>query len=373
MLYKGIECKIYPNKHQQQLINTTFGHTRFIWNQMLDMLNKRYQNNKNLKMLNYSTLSSLIPQLKKEYEWLKDVDSKAIQQSTKDLSETFDRFFKGLCKYPNFKSRKNHKQTYKTKQRIEFNHNQRYIKIPKLGWIKCKKSFNNIENERIKSVTVKRTPSNKYYISVLVTSENQTLPKTNKNVGIDLGLTDLAITSDGQKYKSQKLHLKYKHKLHQWEKKLARRRLQAKEKGIPLIESKNYQKARVQVAKIHEKITNTRKDYIHKITTEFVENYDIIIIEDLKTSNMMKNHKLARSIASQSWRQFRTLLEYKCEWYGKELVIINPYKTSQKCSSCGFDSGKKTLDIREWICPQCNTGHDRDINAAKNIKQIGLG
>lgn len=339
------------------------------------MINQRYQNNKELKMLSYPKLSSLLPVLKSEYTWLKDIDSVAIQCSVKTLSETFDRFFKGYSGYPKFKSKKMSKQSYLSTIRgnnIRFNSNQRYIKLPKLGWVKCKTSIQHIENSRIKSVTVKRKATGHYYISLLVESDNQTLPKTNQYVGIDLGLTHLAITSDGRKYNSQRLHLKYKKQLHYWEKRVARRRLNAIKNNIPLQDAKNYKKAKKQVARIHEKIVNTRKDYIHKITTDLVQHYDLIVLEDLKTSSMMKNHKLARSISSQSWRMFRTFTEYKCEIYGKTSIIVNPYKSSQYCSNCGYDSGKKELNIRYWICPKCHITHDRDVNASKNILKFGL-
>lgn len=373
-MYKGIEGKIYPNKEQQILINQTFGHSRFVWNQMLNMLNTRYENNPDLDMLSFSKLSSLLTQMKKEYLWLRDVDSKALQNSVKTLRETFDRFFKKQSNYPQFKSGKIHKQSYKTLERtIRFNDSQKYIKLPKLGWVKCRMSLNHINNNNIKSVTVTRKSNNNYYISVLVECENQDLPKTDKVVGVDLGLTDLAITSDGIKYPSLYLHRKYKKQLHYWEKRLARRRIQAKNEGIDLRSAKNYQKARIQVAKLNQKIKDTRKDYLHKTTTELVETYDVICIEDLRTSNMMKNHKLAQSIASQSWRMFRNLLEYKCLAYGKELVIVNPYKTSQICSSCGAETGKKPLNVRSFTCSECNTHHDRDINASINIRNIGLG
>lgn len=374
-MYKGIECKIYPNSNQQLKIEQTFGCTRFVWNEMLNMINQRYQNNKDLKMLSYPKLSSLLPALKLQYCWLKDVDSVAVQCSVKTLSESFDRFFKGYSKYPKFKSKKVSKQSYTSTIRgdnIRFNDNQRYIKLPKLGWVKCRASVQHIENNRIKSVTVKRKSTGHYYISLLVESDNQTLPKTNKSVGIDLGLTHLAITSDGDKFKSQRLHLKYQKQLHYWEKRVARRRLNAIKNGIPLSQAKNYQKAKRQVARIHEKIANTRKDYLHKITTNLVKDYDLIVLEDLKTSNMMKNHKLARSIANQSWRLFRTFIEYKSDRYGKQSVIVDPYKTSQYCSNCSHDSGQKTLDVRYWVCPKCNTHHDRDVNAAQNILNIGL-
>ena len=160
--------------------------------------------------------------------------------------------------------------------------------------------------------------------------------------------------------------------MHYWEKRMARRRLQAKKNGVALVDAKNYQQAKRQVARIHQRIKNIRKDYIHKITTDMVKSYDVIVLEDLKTTNMMKNHQLARSIAGQSWRMFRTILEAKCEMYDKTFVAINPYKTSQKCSNCGYDSGKKALNIRHWTCMKCNMHHDRDINAAKNILNIGL-
>lgn len=293
----------------------------------------------------------------------------------KTLSQTFERFFKGYSNYPKFKSGKITKQSYRTVQShhtIRLNTNQRYIKLPKLGWVKCKLSVRHLENERIKSVTITYLPSGLYTISVLVENESQVLVKTGNSVGIDFGLTHLAITSDGDKHESQRLHLKYKKQLHYWEKRMARRKLQAKAKGIDLRDAKNYQVAKRQVARIHEKITHTRRDYTHKITTEWVEQYDFIAIEDLRTANMMKNHKLARSIAAQSWRNVREMLVYKCERYGKQLVLVNPYKTSQLCSSCLYDSGKKSLDIRQWICPKCHITHDRDINAAKNILRKGL-
>lgn len=375
IVYKGIECKIYPNSKQQLKIEQTFGCTRFVWNEMLNMLNQRYQNNKNLKMLSYPKLSALLPTLKLQYSWLKEVDSVAVQCSVKTLSESFDRFFKGYSKYPKFKTKKSSKQSYTSSIRgnnIRFNCNQRYIKIPKLGWVKCKSSIRHVENERIKSITVIRKSTGHYHISVLVESDNQALPKTNQSIGVDLGLTHLAITSDGEKFESQRLHLKYKKQLHYWEKRVARRRLNAIKNNVPLDEAKNYQKAKKQVARIHEKIKNVRKDYLHKITTDLVERYDLVVLEDLKPTNMIKNHNLARSIASQSWGMFRTMIEYKCDKYGKKAVIVNPYKTSQYCSNCGYDSGKKPLDVRDWICSECNVTHDRDINAAQNILNIGL-
>lgn len=375
MMYKGIKCKIYPNQQQKDIIEMTFGHTRFVWNEMLNMINERYRNNPSLHMLKKKQLSVLLTQLKKEHTWLKDVDSVAVQCSVLRLSETFDRFFNKQNNYPKFKSKKRVAQSYTSTIRgnnIRFNHNQRYIKLPKLNWVKCRSSFKHIENQRIKSVTVKRKSTGRYEIALIVECDNQTLPQTGQSIGVDLGLTDLAILSNGKRFKSQKLHLKYRKQLHYWEKRRARRLIQAKKNGVNLSDAINYQKANQQVARIHEKIKNTRKDYIHKVTTYLVENFDIIVIEDLKVRKMLKNHQLARHIANESWYDFKTILQYKCDRYGKELIVINPYKTSQICSNCGYDSGKKSLDIRKWTCQKCHKEHDRDINASKNILNIGL-
>jgi len=375
-MYRGIECKIYPNKSQIKQIEKTFGCTRFIWNEMLTMLNKRYNNNPELKMLSYPELTSLVPTLKEEFPWLKEADSVAIICTIKTLTESFDRFFKGISNYPKLKNKKSSKQSYLSRIRnnnIRFNGNQNYIKLPKLGWVKCRTSVPYIDNSNIKSVTVKRKSTGEYYATILVKCENQALPKTYKSVGVDLGLTHLAITSDGDKFESQRLHLKYQKQLHYWEKRLSRRRLNAIKNGVPLEDAKNYQKARRQVARIHEKIANTRKDYIHKITTKLVKEYDLIAIEDLTVSKMLKNPMLSRVIAGQSWYMFRCFIEYKCDDYDKEFALVNPYKTSQICSNCKHDNGKKTLDIRYWTCLNCNIKHDRDINASRNIRNIGLG
>ncbi len=237
--------------------------------------------------------------------------------------------------------------------------------------------------EVIKSVTIRRSPAGKYYAVLLIEDENQVFNKTQAKVGLDMGVADLIITSDSIKYKTIRFDkILAKKKLH-WERKLARRRLlaikdRAKTKKLGLVDPKdlgdykNVRKARTMVAKYSEKIANQRKDYIHKITTQLVKDYDVITIEDLKSSNMLKNHKLSRAIANQSWRMIRTMLEYKCEWYGKKLIVVDPFKTSQYCSECGYDDGKHELNIRQWICPSCKSDNDRDINASKNILMKGL-
>ena len=380
MVYKGVKLRIYPSWEQQLKIKLNFGYNRFVWNQMLNMMVKRYENNPEAKFLNAFALNNLLPALKSEYPWLKDAESQSLQQTCKDLVEAYKKFFREHQGFPKFKSRKYPKQSYRSTlmnnniRLIDSNH----IKLPKLGILKFRGSKQ--PRGKIKNVTIRLSATDKYYAVLLVDTEIDSLPKTNKQVGIDMGVADLMITSDGIKYPTIRFDKLLSKKKHYWEKRLARRRLQAQAQIAwdkhnkvaeprELSDFKNYQKAKIMVAKYSEKVANQRKDYLHKLTKQLVEQYDVIKIEDLKTKNLLKNHKLARAIANQNWRELRRQLEYKCEWYDKQLVIVNPRKTSQICSSCGYDDGKHTLDVRQWTCPQCGVHHDRDVNAAINILQ----
>lgn len=251
-----------------------------------------------------------------------------------------------------------------------------HLKLPKIGFVRFK-SGKKVTG-KIKNVTIRLSSTGKYYAIVLVDADIKELPKANNSVGLDIGVADRMITSDGVKHPTIRFDQILAKKKHYWEKRLARRRLQAQKEIawdkhnkalVPreLSDFKNYQKARLMVAKYSEKIANQRNNYLHLLTKQLVKQYDVIKIEDLKTKNLMKNHQLARAIANQSWRELRSQLQYKCDWYGKQLVTVNPRKTSQICSSCGYDDGKHTLEIRQWTCPNCGINHDRDINAAKNI------
>lgn len=383
MTLKGMKLRIYPTEFQIHCIESNFGCVRKVWNLMLAMQKDRYENNPDCKFVSNFDMNILLPLLKKEYPYLKEVESTSLQCVNKDLSESFKKFFREHTGYPRFKSRKYPRQSYQSKC---VNHNiqqvnDSYIKLPKLGEMKFK--CGRDIPEVIKSVTIRRSPAGKYYAVLLVEDENQVFNKTQAKVGLDMGVADLIITSDSIKYKTIRFDkILAKKKLH-WERKLARRRLlaikdRAKTKKLGLVDPKdledykNVRKARTMVAKYSEKIANQRKDYIHKITTQLVKDYDFITIEDLKPSNMLKNHKLSRAIANQSWRMIRTMLEYKCEWYGKKLIVVDPFKTSQYCSECGYDDGKHELNIRQWICPSCKSDNDRDINASKNILMKGL-
>jgi len=340
---------------------------------MLAMQLERYKNGG--KFVNAFGMTYLLKQLKEEYPWLSESLTQSLQQVCKDLSEAFKNLFEHRAGNPKYKSRKYPKQSYRIPQYI-FILDNHHIKLPKLGSVYYR-SGREIKG-KVKNVTIRKSATNKYYASVLTEIEIKPLAKTKQEVGIDMGIADLAITSDGNKYKTIRFDKLLADKKHYWEARLARRRALAKkeiawDKHNKVLEPRelsdfsNYTKAKLMVAKYSEKIANQRKDYLHKISTELVKLYDVIKVEDLKSSNMMKNYKLAKAIANQSWRELRVMLEYKCEWYDKELMVVNPYKTSQICSECGYDDGKHTLDIRSWICPNCGTKHDRDINAAKNI------
>ena len=375
MTLKGIKLRIYPNREQQLEIKLNFGYNRFVWNKMLNMMIERYRNNPEAPFLNAFALNNLLPALKTEYPWLKEAESTSLQATNHDLVEAYRKFFRARQGFPKFKSRKFPKQSYTSRNVIRLM-DTNHIKIPKLGVARFK-SGQKLTG-KIKNVTIRLSSTDKFYAILLVDTEIKELPMTGNSVGIDMGVADLMITSDGVKYPTIRFDKILAKKKYYWEKRLARRRLQAKKEIAwdhhnkvlnprELSDFKNYLKAKHMVAKYSEKIANQRSNYLHNLTKQLVEQYDLIKIEDLKTKNLLKNHKLARAIANQSWREIRSQLEYKCVWYGKQLVTVNPRKTSQICSNCGYDDGKHTLDVRQWTCPKCGMNHDRDINAAKNI------
>lgn len=379
---KGIKLRLYPNENQQNQIWQMFGNSRFVWNAMLSMAQERYKNNPSSRFVNEYGMNNLLKQLKVEYPFLKESDAKSLQMVNKQLAQSFNRLFKHIGGYPKFKSRKVLRQTYgaNTQGTVEVIAKRR-IKLPKLGSIRTSKTT-SLENCKIKQYTVSYDPTGRYYLSLQIETEIPPLPKTGKSVGLDMGIADLAITSDGDKY--QTFNAKWLDKqVASWQSKYSKRTHRATIRmrqynhnhtltKMELDDYSNWQKARQQKARYQRRIADKRKDYLHKLTTDLVKNYDVIVIEDLRIKNLQKNHRLAKSIANASWYQFRTMLEYKCNWYGKELVVVNAKNTSRICSNCGFNSGPKPLEIREWTCSACGKHHDRDINAAVNILNQGL-
>ena len=379
---RGFRIQLYPNKTQQHQIAASFGCSRWLWNHMLAMQIDRHDNESSASYLSAFPMNYILKRLKQEYPWLKGADSTALTGVNENLHAAYTRFFKGQTRFPRFKSKK-HEQSYISKC---VNNNisivdSHHIRIPKLGSVYFKAG--KLPHGRICSITIRQKASGKYEASVLCEYEEVDLPKTKKTIGIDVGLKDFAILSDGAKIGLPRFDKRSEKQLRYWQRIASRRLLSAKaemkkNKDLRLTDFRNYQKARQMCAKIHEHIANQRKDYLDKLSTWLVKTYDVIVIEDLKAKGMMHNHHLARAIANASWNMFANMLSYKCLSYGKKLIRIDPKYTSQTCSVCGCVNNRLGynaygwLKVREWDCSACGSHHDRDINAAINIKEKGL-
>lgn len=376
---KGIRVRLYPTEEQEVLINKTLGCCRFVHNQTLADCKQSYEQTQHFPSKN-ERVKNLVS-LKETNDFLKEVDSTALQQSVRDFNISLDNFFKNrnYFGFPKFKSKHNLKQSYRT----PYNNgaanvlDNKHIKLPKLGKVKTK-CFNMPEVYKIFNFTIERTNTGKYYASICIETEVQSLPKTGKQVGFDLGLIDLLIGSDGTRYERPKFAYANKDKLAKEQRKLSKMRTKLEKVNANLDECRNYQKQKHKVTKLHEHIANSAKDFNHKLSRRLVEEYDFLAFENLNVEGMKKNHHLAYSISDVRWSQLLGFIQYKCQWYGKKFIQVDRFYASSKiCSECGtyhkdiIDS----LNVREWTCPDCGTHHDRDVNAAKNIliKALSVG
>jgi len=344
--------RLYPKKDQIEFLNRQIGHCRFVYNKLLALAKEK-------KDWNYYKYKRLLPELKKEYPFLKEANSQSLQETVKNLHRAFKNFFEGRTKHPKFKKKK-HANSISIPQHFTIKDNK--IKIPKLSspirFIKHREIEGNI-----KSISITKTPTGKFYLNVLVDRETIKLPSSTNIIALDLGLTHFCTLSDGTKIETPKYLIKAEKRL-----KRIQRELSKKQKG-----SKRWKILKRRVAKLHERIKNQRNDFLHKLSRKLIGDNQAIIVESLNIKGMLKNHHLAKHISDSGWSRFISMLDYKAKLYGRKLIQAPPfYPSSKLCSVCGYKNDNLTLSNRYWTCPVCGTKHDRDINAARNLLKIGL-
>lgn len=362
-VYYTYEFRIYPNNKQKILLEKHFGCVRKVYNHFLNERNQWYLKNKEnkKKTLSYYDNSKALTLLKKDknYSWLKEVNSQTLQYSLRCLDISFNRFFRGISKFPKFKSKCNRKSFHIPQH---FSIKEDKLNIPKFRNPIKINIYRKIEG-KILSITIKKNPSGKYFACIAVEKIIKKLNRSNNTIGIDLGLKNFLVDSNGNKISNPKF-------LKKFEKKLIYEQRQLSKKAK---DSSNRNKQRIKVAKIHEKISNSRKDFLHKVSTKLINENQVICLESLQVKNMVKNHKLAKPISDAGWGLFTEMLKYKANWYGRTVSQINRfYPSSKLCFDCGYINSELTLEDRKWVCDNCKKIHDRDFNAAKNILRQGL-
>jgi putative transposase len=356
---KAYKFRFYPNKEQEKVLSQTFGCTRVAYNWCLNLRKEQYTNNG--KSINYHESSSLFTTLKKteEYKWLNEVSCVPLQQSLRHCNTAFLNFFAKRSAFPKFKKKSDKQSIEYTKSAFKFENGK--LKLAKMKTalkIKWSRKFEGSPT----TVTVSKNPDGKYFVSMLITEKIKPLNPTKNKVGIDLGINDIVVTSDGFKSGNPKNTKRYEERLAKAQKKLSK-----KTKG-----SNRYKKQKLKVAKLHAKISNSRNDFLHKLSTDIVRKNQVICTETLVVKNMIKNKKLSKALSDASFGSFLRMLEYKCEWYGRTLVGIDRwYPSSKTCSACGYIHNRLQLRDRTWTCENCNTVLDRDLNASKNILAVG--
>lgn len=363
MMLKAYKFRLYPTAEQKTMIAKHIGSCRFIYNWALEQKIKSYEQDG--KTVSRYDLNNMLPQLKQEHEWLKEVNSQSLQGMTKNLDSAFTKFFREKKGFPKFKSRKNPIQSFPIPQHYSIDFENNTVKLPKIGTIKA--VLHQIFEGKLKTAILSRTCTRKYYISILV-DDGKELPEKQEfsaetTVGVDVGIKDFAVISTGEKIDNPKYLKNSMKRL-----KVLQKRVSRKVKG-----SGNRKKARLKLSKLHEKISNQRNDFQHKLSSKLISENQAIALETLNVNGMLKNHCLAQAISDSAWSSFVTKLEYKADWFGKTILRIGRFEPSTKlCNVCGYYNKDITLDVREWECSECKTKHDRDINAAINIKKFSL-
>lgn len=357
-MINATRIRLYPTPTQQQRLAVQFGCARWVWNNALELIQRTYRETG--KGIGYYDLQNRLPKLKQKFEWLTDADSQALQCSLRNLAAAFQNFFEKRAKYPRFK-KKHQGQSIQYPQRVKLDGSRIYL--PKVGWVKCVVHRNIVG--KVKTVTVSRNPCGQFYASILTDNEMRMPPVSTdgKAIGLDVGLLDLAVTSDGSKFTNPR-HLKAA----ECNLKRKQRKLSRKVKG-----SNSRDKARRLVARAHQRVSDARRDHLHNLSRRIVNDNQVIIVEDLHVKGMVKNHNLAEAISDAGWGTLTRFIEYKCERDGKAFIRTNRWFPSSKtCSGCGHVCDKMGLKVRHWTCSHCGACHDRDVNAAKNIRDEGL-